>query len=1009
MAQRGNALIFSFVAQDKFTQVAAAISNKLSKFGKVAAVGVAAVSVVAAKGAQAFLEFDDAMNESLAIMGQVAGPMRHKMEEAAKAVGRTTRFSATEAAEGFFFLASAGFDAQKTLSALPVVARFAQAGLIDMATATELLVDAQNAMGLKSADTVQNIKNLTRVSDVLTKANVVSNATIEEMAQALTNKAAPALRVMNKDVEEGVAVLAALASQGLKGKAAGLSLSIVLRELSRRAITHADAFEEANIAVFDSQGKMRNLGVIIGELETRFAGMSDEQLRADLMMLGFTDRSIQVILNLLGTSEAIKQYEKDLRDAGGTTEDIANNQLKSFQAKLDIIKSHAEQAAMVIGESLVTSIFGLGEVVVEAVRMFGDLPEGIQTAVKWVTALSLGIPIMVGVLKGATSAVETLYIKFLLLSRGAQLAVATMGAIGAVLAAGAIILGIYAKKNVDAKHRVDQLAESLDRKTGALTDSTRETAVAIAQDRGLLDAADELGISTERVIDAMLGDADAKREVADAAQQAVQENIGLTEEGKELADQYDVTAGAGESLAFATENLGSASTDTKAAADKLTGGLNDQSEELDEAQRKTRQASDALGETEEAEDDLETQLAETTGAVEDQTDVIQDLIDDLDDMVTSVYAVRDADRDWEEQLDNTREAIKENGATLDITTEKGRANEEQLDQLAQSALDQAKANLENGESHEDVRAKMEKARKKFIELGIEMGLEEEQAEALADELGLIPGNYEAVVEVETTKANQKIAAFLTKIREIPKTVPVEFAGSVTWSGGFGGMGGAGGMDAGKGGVGFPLPRGSYRVGSPYGPRAGGFHTGQDFPAPIGTPVFAPFSGSMFKADQGNRSYGKYVGISSGNMTFIGAHLSRFGRTAGSVRAGQVVGYVGSTGRSTGPHLHAEFRRNGQHFNPRQVMAFAKGGFAKAGQLALVGEQGPELVKFPTRARVITNRDSQRMVSEADTRPIIIENHIEIGGEVVRVVRTEIETDHRNLKRKVGFRTGGPRL
>lgn len=306
-------------------------------------------------------EFNRSMNQSLAIMGDVSRVMRRDMSEAAFELARTTQFAAKEAAKAYFFLASAGLSAEQSLKALPVVGQFAQAGMFDLALATDLLTDAQSALGLTVDDTTRNMENMTRVADVLVAANTMANASVQQFSQSLTNKAGAALKILGKDVEEGIAVLAAFADQGIKGSDAGTALNIVLRDLSTKAIRNERAFRRQNIAVFDSADNMRNLALIVRDVENALDGMSNKQAKATLLQLGFTDKSVIFIQTLLGMSEKMMRYEKELRDAGGTMQEVAEKQLTPLQegmaelgAGFGAVGQQASWFNTVLGESAKT-------------------------------------------------------------------------------------------------------------------------------------------------------------------------------------------------------------------------------------------------------------------------------------------------------------------------------------------------------------------------------------------------------------------------------------------------------------------------------------------------------------------------------------------------------------------------------------------------------------------------------------------------------------------------------
>ncbi|MBO6552353.1 MAG: M23 family metallopeptidase [Roseitalea sp.] len=127
---------------------------------------------------------------------------------------------------------------------------------------------------------------------------------------------------------------------------------------------------------------------------------------------------------------------------------------------------------------------------------------------------------------------------------------------------------------------------------------------------------------------------------------------------------------------------------------------------------------------------------------------------------------------------------------------------------------------------------------------------------------------------------------------------------------------------------FPIahPAPGQRITSGFGPRRdpilgrSAFHAGMDFRAPTGTPIRAPASGKIVRAGR-NGGYGKMVEIDHGNgLKTRFAHLSRIQvRVGEEVSAGQRIGASGNTGRSTGPHLHYEVRKDGQAVNPMRYL------------------------------------------------------------------------------------------
>lgn len=352
----------------------------------------AAVGAFVGSSIKSYAEFDSKLTQSTAIMSNVTADVRKEMEDAARSVAKTLGISHSQAAESYYFLASAGLDAKQAIAALPAVANFARAGMFDMALATDLATDAQSALGLTTKDSEQNLTNLTRVTDVLVKANTLANASVEQFSTALTTKAGTAMKMFNIDVESGVAVLAAMADQGIKAQLAGTNFAIVVRDLTTKAIANSEAFEKLNVQVFDTEGNFRNMSDILADLERALEGASDEQAKMTFKMLGFNDKSMSAIASLIGLSGKIKEYEEQLFLAGGTTQEVTDKQLESMANQIAILQSKFEDFKIELAREFTPELTKLMNYITDTVIPFTQkYKDEIVIATKAILALSAAI------------------------------------------------------------------------------------------------------------------------------------------------------------------------------------------------------------------------------------------------------------------------------------------------------------------------------------------------------------------------------------------------------------------------------------------------------------------------------------------------------------------------------------------------------------------------------------------------------------------------------------------
>lgn len=349
-------------------------SARLGSFSSLVAARISLpLGLIGLASARAFAHFDQAINHTMAMLENTDQSVRTRMENISLSISSRSVTGPKDLAQSLFYLTTAGYSASQSMAILPVVEKFSVAGMIDMEKATRFLIDSQNALGLSSDNTATSVTNVTRIMDVLTRAGVLSNATIQELSESLANRAGAALRMVNKDMEEGVAVIAVYADQGVRGRVAGERLAIVLRDLQTASIRQAAAWDHYGVAVYNAAGMMLPMATIIQQLEERMEGLSDIQKRAMLLRLGFQDRSVGAVLPLIGRSEDIRGYEAALRSAAGSVERIYQLQLTSFSNQVKILWNNLVGMGIEIGRVLAPWIAKLNSLIMDGIKWWNEL------------------------------------------------------------------------------------------------------------------------------------------------------------------------------------------------------------------------------------------------------------------------------------------------------------------------------------------------------------------------------------------------------------------------------------------------------------------------------------------------------------------------------------------------------------------------------------------------------------------------------------------------------------
>ena len=259
-------------ASKKSHTLADALKNGLVAAAEAAAVAVgAAVTAVvgfAKSSVEVGMNFDSSMSQVAATMGKTVDEIGD-LRDFALEMGSTTAFSATEAADALNYMALAGYDADEAMAALPNVLNLAAAGNMDLARASDMVTDAQSALGLSMDESTELVNKMAMASSK-------SNTSVAQLGDAILTVGGTAKNLAGGTTELSTA-LGVLADNGVKGAEGGTALRNIILSLSAPTDKAAAAMQELGLEVFDAEGNMRPLNEVFGDLNTTLGAMSQEE------------------------------------------------------------------------------------------------------------------------------------------------------------------------------------------------------------------------------------------------------------------------------------------------------------------------------------------------------------------------------------------------------------------------------------------------------------------------------------------------------------------------------------------------------------------------------------------------------------------------------------------------------------------------------------------------------------------------------------------------------------
>lgn len=264
-----------------------------------------------------------------------------KLESAARRVGATTEFSASQAAGALNFLSMAGFGAQQAIGALPKIVDFATSSSLDLAIASDIASDALGQFNLTSTDAAQQTKNLARITDVMSRSATTANVTVQQLFDSFKD-AGPVAAAAGSDIETVSTLAGTLANAGIKASQSGTALRAVFLRLQAPTGEAAKVIRRLGIQTRDSAGNMTDVIGILGQMGSALDGLGTSQ-RAEILKVVFGEDPIAAVNVLLAAgSEKLGAYREKLEQAAGSSAKMAAVMRDTTQADINGMTSAVE-------------------------------------------------------------------------------------------------------------------------------------------------------------------------------------------------------------------------------------------------------------------------------------------------------------------------------------------------------------------------------------------------------------------------------------------------------------------------------------------------------------------------------------------------------------------------------------------------------------------------------------------------------------------------------------------
>lgn len=317
-------------------------------------------------------DFEAGMSKVSALSGATGDDLK-MLEDKAREMGSTTKYSATESAEALSYMALAGWDANQMAEGLEPALKLAGAAGMELALATDIVTDTMSMFGMEASEA-------TKMTDMLAYAQANSNTDVQQLGEALKYCGASA-NAMGYDLADTTALLGTFADQGLKGSSAGTTLNAMFRDMKKNAKDGAIAIGDTNVAIVDANGNYRDMTDILADVEKATEGMTQAERDMALSSIWGTEALKGVNMAFEAGVPKIREFEEGIRNSDGAASEMYDTMQNNLQGAIDNMKSAFEGLLITIGQRLIPIFQNLVEGITNIFTWFNNLNPAIQNVI----------------------------------------------------------------------------------------------------------------------------------------------------------------------------------------------------------------------------------------------------------------------------------------------------------------------------------------------------------------------------------------------------------------------------------------------------------------------------------------------------------------------------------------------------------------------------------------------------------------------------------------------------